>query len=409
MVTLTKLVCALSSTLLINMCLLIITPYYPIIAEDRGIGEMMIGIVFTMSPVFSCLFAVFIGKRISTFGRRNVACVGILANIFGLMGLTFCNSYDNTYFLIVSLVSRAIGGVGVACVYISSLSTISVEYPEKSEKYTSMMEAFGGLGLMLAPVYSSLTYSTLGFSGIFFSLAVILLIALPLLWSLNKPRPRPIVYVPKRESRVKMNRNLVLDLAVLTYCYAVLSFLEPTIGIQLTKMGVSEGAIGWVFGGMTLAYTITNFAMAWASHYIDTARLANYSGIICAISLALAGPLSQYSDQVWICILGVIFVGIGTAIAFVSVLPAMIEEITELGFDSDEDIGKITSIFSMGMNLGEISGPFASGLLSGFFGFSGSCILLCGVGLTIAITNGTLKCQNYEKRVALLPKSEIEI
>ena len=406
-----KILCFLISTMLINMSLMIITPYYPIVAEHRGIPEILIGMVFTMSPLSSCLFSVFIGRQIPRFGPRLVTCAGILMNALALLGLTFCNSFpSNTYFIILSLAMRSLVGFGIACVYIASLSTISAESAEKSHKYSSMMEAFGGLGLMLAPLYASLSFEYIGLSGVFFFLGTALLLALPGIWLCTGPKQdfgpseaKAQKITNNRNSlqrkckEIPIRRNMVLDVAILAYAYGAFTFLEPTIAIQLEGMGMEEISIGWAISGMTLVYTLTNFAMACIAHYGDVTWMVNLSAGVCLVSLVLLGPVAHYFELLWLCLAGMLMLGVGAAVAFSSVFPSIAKEIEMSGDKSEAQSQRIYSLFNVGMNLGEITGPVLSGVFAGFTDFSGSCTIIAGIGMGLIVINLKLK-QKYDSK-----------
>ena len=409
MVRYTKLVFILISTLLANFSMIIIVPFYPIVANKRGIGELMIGLIFTMMPLFSCISSMYIGKNIERFGRRFISCLGIGLNSLGLIGIAFSNSLDNNGFTAVSLTSRAISGIGLACIYISNLSTISSEYSDKRESYTSMMEACGGIGLIFGPIYASVTYSSIGFSGSFFFLAIFLLFFLPPLWLFNAPTGTIIHRESRSLSRAKFSRNMALDLAILVYCYSIFSFLEPSFGIRLEERGLSESFIALVFTGLTIGYTLTNLLMGLLSRVCNVEKLVSASAGVCVVGVMLTGPIGSLFEGTFVSIIGMIMAPISAAMAFVTVLPSMIGEVSNVGLSSKGDIATVSSYFSMGINCGEIIGPLASGILSNMFHFNDSCIILGGIGILLILANNTMRNNDYSKRMVLLNNSEIEI
>lgn len=410
MVSFTKLVCILLSTMLINMSMMLVLPFYPIVANERGISELMIGLVFTMTPLLSCASSVFVGKYIDSIGRRNMSCLGLLSMALSLFGLTFINSLDNTGFLILSLISRAFGGFGLACIYISSMSMISTDYPKKRESYISMMEAFGGIGLMMAPVFSTFATEEVSFSGSFFLFSLVLLAFMPIYWiSTSSKAQVNIILAEEQPVKAKINRNMTIDLCMLIYSYTILCFLEPSLSLYLTNRGISENLICLVFTGMTCLYTITNFLMAFLSKYFEVHKIVPLSAGICTFGLILAGPLGELLDSVSVSIFGAIIIGMGVAIAFVSVMPSMLKELSMFGFNENSVAEDVSSLVSMGMNMGEIIGPIFSGVFALIFSFSGSCLVLAFVGIALTLSSLLMKNKDYSNKYILLTDKEVEI
>ena len=123
-----KILCFLISTLMMNVSLMCLAPYFAILADSRGISLLLIGIVYSTSPIFTCLSSILISARLASYDRRSVCCAGILANALGFLGLAFSTILPATCFIPLSLLSRAVAGVGIACVYISNLSTIAIAF-----------------------------------------------------------------------------------------------------------------------------------------------------------------------------------------------------------------------------------------------------------------------------------------
>ncbi|OMJ68095.1 hypothetical protein SteCoe_34547 [Stentor coeruleus] len=411
MVPYTKLICILLSTMLINMSIMLVLPFYPIVANERGISELMIGLVFTMTPLLSCIFSIFIGKKIETIGRRNTSCLGLLSMAISLLGMTFITSLDNAGFLALSLISRAFGGLGLACIYISNMSMISLEFPTKLESYISMMEAFGGFGLMMAPIYSTYITEELSFSASFFFISLSLLIFIPICWIFtgSKAKVQEIEEEIKEIAHAKLNKNMIIDLCILIYCYTVLCFLEPSLSLYLASRGVSDYFIGLVFTGLTCCYTMTNFIMAFLSKFFKVYKIVPYSACICTFGLLSAGPVGEFFDSVYLSIFGVIITGVGVAIAFVSVLPSIIHEALAIGNCEDSIAEDLSGLVSMGMNMGEITGPIFSGIFALFFNFSGSCFILSFFGIALLFAHLLLKTKGHKNKILLFIDKQLDI
>mmetsp|Transcript_14161 Transcript_14161/g.14225 ORF Transcript_14161/g.14225 Transcript_14161/m.14225 type:complete len:142 (+) Transcript_14161:56-481(+) len=139
----------------------------------------MLGIVFTMMPVSGCLVTTYIGENLSFLGRKNTLISGMILGALSLIILAFIPNFDIKLFTILSLISRAIGGIGMSAVYIAGFSIIANDYEKDRERNISIFEVFSGLGMMLGPAFGSICFNLLGFSGIFIASAVLLLTPIP--------------------------------------------------------------------------------------------------------------------------------------------------------------------------------------------------------------------------------------
>ncbi|OMJ88802.1 hypothetical protein SteCoe_9189 [Stentor coeruleus] len=375
------------------MSMMLVLPFYPIIAHERGISEFMIGLVFTTLPLSSCIFSAFISKKIESVNPRSCACLGLVSMALSLLGFTFISTFDNLGFIILSLICRVIGGLGLASIYISSMSMISLNYPAKQESFISMMEACGGFGLMMAPLYSAFATKNVSFSGSYFIFSLVLMVFIPIYWNFttSKSRIQLINEVQKTPTKIKITKNILIDTSILIFCYTIITFLEPSMSLYLSENHISDNLISIVLSGMTFCYTITNFLMSFLTKYIKIRKLISLSATISTLGVLLAGPISIYFNTISISIIGAIITGIGAAIAFVSVLPSMIHDMTILGYNEESIVGHLSSLISICMNIGEISGPILSGVLPLIFDFSIGCSILGFIGIALIFSNFLLK------------------
>ena len=197
-----------------------------------------------------------------------------------------------------------------------------------------------------------------------------------------------------------------MDIAALTYCYLAFNFLDAIIGIQLETMGLDGARIGLVFSGMTLAYTLTNFFLAYISRGRAIGGLVNASLAICSAALLVIGPAAHYLGEVWICVAGVMILGIGTAAGFCGVLPSVISDLEKIRVVDEADKEKVSSIFTFGVGLGEVAGPIVSGGLMAIADFSGSCAILAVAGLGLMIMSWKVKIRYDSKSVPLLGEKQ---
>ena len=405
----TKLTCTMFSTLIANTVITIIAPVYPLVAKSRGIGEVEIGLIFSIAPLFSFLCSFQIGNLIKAIGVKNVSTLGLASTVLNMLLLILASTQDNKGFIIISLIGRAVGGFGLASIYVSNMVVINRDYKSRAETFTSLMEAFGGVGLMISPIYCTLVYEEIGLTGVFFFLLIVILMFIPINWyfistesTTKSPASRTV------DAKLILNSNLKLDLALLAYCYIVLCYLEPTVSLFFEGKGLTESQIGLVFAAMASAYTLSNFFMAWIAAHTKIGSMSYLGPLVTVFVLTLTGPVSILFDSLWFSIVGVILTGVATAIGFSTILPSMISETEKLGFNPASISNQLSSTYSMGMNLGEIVGPSISGVLINGLGFSMSCGFLAACGVALLITKFLVKTKDYSKLELLNKELEME-
>lgn len=390
-----KLASILISVLLTNVIILVIVPLFPVIAFRRGMSQTEISVLFTISQLSSFVCSFQISRIISSIGNRYTAILGLLTGAFSMLGIALGYYLSNTLFLYVSIGSRMIGGFGVACIYIASFGMIQNEFPEKSEKYTSLMEAFGGIGLMLGPLYCSLVHNFFGFSEQLIYICIAVLIFTIMYWfgTRNGSKINSESENNQLGLMMKFTRNLAIDYSMLVYGYIVLCYLEPTLGLYLLEKGVDEGTIGLVFSGLTLFYTLTNFFMSWLGNFMKLEKIISLGVLTSTTVLIIIGPIASMFNLISLILISVCFVGIGLGIGFSCTMPAMIKEIKLTKFDKKEKLYELNSVYAMGLNVGEIIGPVISSLISERFGFVFSSIFIILIGLFILFSHFCLRKQ----------------
>jgi len=396
-----KLASILICVLLTNFILLVIVPIFPIVAYRRGISQTEISVLFTASQFSSFISCFWVSRIISSIGNRYTAILGLLAGSLSMLGMSLGYYLSNTLFLYVSIGSRVIGGFGVSCIYIASFGMILNEFPEKRDKYNSLMEAFGGMGLMLGPLYCSLVHDFLGFSDQLLYTCIVVLIFTLIYWYGTRNRSK--MNSEKKNSELglmmKFNRNLAIDFSMLVYGYIVLCYLEPTLGLYLFENGVDETTIGLIFSAITLFYCLTNFLMSWLGNFMKLEKMM-YLGVLTSTTvLIIIAPIASMFNLISLTLISVSFVGAGLGIGFSCTMPAMIKEIKLSEFDDKGKLYELNSVYAMGLNVGEIIGPLISSLISERFGFVISSIFVISIGVFILSSHFCLRkqIQPYEE------------
>lgn len=70
-----------ATMLLVNMIYSIMTPFYPIIARDKQLDSLGIGLIFSLQPSVAVLASGFLGNSLYIVGRRNAYTFGLLSAV----------------------------------------------------------------------------------------------------------------------------------------------------------------------------------------------------------------------------------------------------------------------------------------------------------------------------------------
>lgn len=158
------------SEFLLCVAYTIIAPFYPGVAESKGVPIWLIGFIFSIDPLVGLPTSIFIGRNMKRLGRREVVVFGIGAGTLGMffLGLVdLCETRDSV--IILSFVSRTLAGIGAGCTMTAGEAILASEYPEEIETVIGRLEVSSGLGLLLGPLLGTF----LSYYGIFFSFSIV--------------------------------------------------------------------------------------------------------------------------------------------------------------------------------------------------------------------------------------------
>jgi MFS family permease len=108
---------------------------------------------------------------ISKMGRKNALIIGFIFIFVSNTALGVCAylAPDHpTTFTICCCIARFFQGYGDSLAMATSFSMISINFPDKKEKYISLIGASMGFGLFLGPPLGSLIFGRFGFACVFY-------------------------------------------------------------------------------------------------------------------------------------------------------------------------------------------------------------------------------------------------
>jgi len=147
-----------------STALSIISPFYPRIAQDKGINHIMIGLIFAIAPFTRFLCSFIVGIILLKLGRKKAIIIStfIVAGSFIAFSLVIFID-DKVNFIVVSMIIRSLQGVGMSFGMTASMAVVGSVFKENFQKSVSIIETVNGLGNIIGPLIGALFYFIGGF------------------------------------------------------------------------------------------------------------------------------------------------------------------------------------------------------------------------------------------------------
>lgn len=144
----------------------LIFPFYPEVAKSKGVPIWLIGAIFSLNPVASLLTSIFLSKYMIKIGRKVVLFLSFLFTSVSMIILSPIEYCELDTVIILSVISRLIGGLGSGCIFTSIITVFISDFPDNIQNMIGRMEAAIGLGLISGPLFGI----TLNFIDLFTTL-----------------------------------------------------------------------------------------------------------------------------------------------------------------------------------------------------------------------------------------------
>lgn len=144
-----------SSEILYNISYTVLSAFYPGIAEEHNISIWVLGIIFAVSPFVSIPASFVVGKYMKKLGRKYVFIFGMILNTISMLIIVIAVYTNSVSFLLLSIISRIISGIGEGCTMNAAPCILMTESPGEMDKIITYFEVCSGLGLFLGPIIGS--------------------------------------------------------------------------------------------------------------------------------------------------------------------------------------------------------------------------------------------------------------
>lgn len=348
----------------------VIVPVMPVYANDLGISELGLGMLFASYALGNIVTAVPFGAFSDRVGRRPFLVFGMLA----MAGAFVLYAYSTTY---VSLfLSRFLDGVTAAANWSVGLAIIADIYPvgERGERMGTVMAAMGA-GSIAGPALGGIIYDWLGYKAPFIMIAVFCVFVG--LFALVSRELKDLAPHGGEEAYGRMARavlgypGIALTMMVVLMGSVSLGLLEPLFPVFLQdKFGLGSTAIGLLFALTVLAYSISSPPVGKLSDRTGY-RKPMAAGLAAT---AVVAPALVYAGNMVLTVILFALCGVVIALFETPTLPLIADRIS--GGGEGEAYGTAFGLFNMAWALGYLIGPAAGGFLAQQHGLPTTMIIL---------------------------------
>jgi MFS family permease len=366
-----------------------VAPFFPTeLADNKGISLSTISFIFAIYPIISFIVSPLLGKYLNKIGRKTTFIAGMFIESVALFLISIVPWVDATGAIISSTLARALMGVAYSCIMVSSFALVSSEFPDNVQKVLGVMEAIGGIGLILGPVWGAGLYYLTNFFGTFFITGVIYVILTPICYCIMDSDRE---YVQKQKSSVwqlfKFRSVMCNSFAIFAFNFS-LSFIYPLLSMHLKHgYGQSEESIAFLFVIVSVSYAL--IAPGVSLIKFEKAIMILLGCFTMASGMFVMGPWSKLPlpHELYVVVIGFVMFGSGCAMAYVLTLPSMIQRVeNEEGLVADDIVlDGLSAILTTSCSVGQIAGPVISGAIIEFLDFADAAAVVGSLDILIGV------------------------
>lgn len=361
----------------------LITPLIPYYLNHLHMSTGQIGTAMAAYSASALLLGVPCGRLCDRWGYRRVLILGL----GGLLPTIILFFFALSPWSLAT--ARLVQGAAATATWTAALALAAVAVPPSQRGSTmgTIMTA-SGLGVILGPVWGGIVYHYGSYRAVFASVLPPLLLAF--IWLILEPGLRRLEKNPLSPANqrsflplpvILANRQILIGLLVTIVGSACYGMLEPLIPSYLTRQfGLQEKEIGFIFGAMSLLYTLGAPLYGRVGEMLGEERviLAGNVAVIITLSGLICAP------ALLPCIL--FFCAYGPAAGFMHT-PVLSYTARALEEDSSSSYGLAYGLLNTAYSIGFFAGPIIGGWLDVRFDFkiAVSFFILLLVALAISV------------------------
>jgi multidrug resistance protein len=323
-------------------------PVLPAYSTALGASGFQVGLLFGAYAVGLLVASPVAGAVSDRVGRR----APLVAGSFGIAAATAIFVASDAYWLLLS--ARVVQGVAAAVVWTAGAALVADVFPaERLGTAMGAVLASTSLGLILGPPVGGVLAEWFGRQAPFLVTAVVAagngfaqLLAVP---PAAARRPRPA-----RLGRILAHRPAFAAAAAVAFAASALTFLEPTLPLDMAaRLGAGAAAVGVAFGVATLVHAA---AAVWVGHVAARCRYRLFAGA-GLVAMGLVVPVLAVARS----LAAVVLVLAAFALALTFVLVPALPELARLVEHLGAGYGGAYALFNAAYAVGMLVGPLAGG------------------------------------------------
>lgn len=402
-----SLVCLCALDFLINLNGLLMAPFYPTVAEHRGISPVLVGLVFSAMPGSGFVLSLVLPTVLQRISKRGAMLLGCMLQTLAMLLMAVSFYLPRYEFFAVGLISRIFSGISLGLVQTSAYSLVVSTYPRQTKEVFSALGMCAGVSVMLGPVVSAPLYAALGFTAIFYAASGVFLLSSALVYFVKEEK-----VVSSAESG-KVGLLGLLSKPAIGICPAAMMYIvicggvmETYVSSHLLKLGLPMYAVGLAIGCTPGGYTLACVLFSGIAQKVSLKRVVSLGLVGGTIDTLLLGPPPViFPASYWVVTLGILMLGISLALVFVPCIPHLLSTALQLGYISNQSLSdSLGSITAGAFSLGETLGPVLGGALLSGLSFVWTAVVLAaaGPGVLLCYLLLAMKEEKTEVRKSLL-------
>jgi len=381
-------------------------PFYPAEAESKGATATEYGLVFGVFELVIFLVSPLYGKYIMKIGPKFLLNAGIFTTsicciLFGLLDRV----EGREAFVALSFIIRIVQAVGEAGYITASFSLIAKEFPESIATTFALLETCFGIGILCGPTLGGALYQVGGYIMPFTVLGSFLFVAACITYIILPSHDDDLLHDGETSNVIAIMKIVPVAISALavfsgaTAIGFIAATLEPHIR-QFELSPVLNGSMFIISGGV---YGAT--APIWGRLCDKVGQTKLFivgAAISVCISFTLLGPAPfiPMETSLWLCVVALVFQGIGAGGEIVCAFLGSLKEAVKHGYPDDlRTYGLVSALWSSAFALGAFVGPSIGGVMLDTVGFRiGTLFVICQHGLLAALIIGYLSYRKWWKK-----------
>ncbi|WP_119394900.1 MFS transporter [Salinibius halmophilus] len=348
-----------------------IAPFWPILLDQFGGGEVALLLVFWLPLVFGMLSAPLWGLIADRFGHRAM----IIRSLIALASIQLLLAFASELWHILAL--RA--GQGFFAGSIAAISGYWLLHNNAAKQGLSWLQSATALGALIGPTAAGIWLAKFSPQSLFMANALIGFSLLILAFGLPK-QPAQVKSKPTDSAapaKTSMTQLIALLLASVLLLTAAKKISAPILADFVLQAGLAQVHIGWL-------YALPAFATFLSAPWINKLQIGDdYLWLGCvAIVASLIMLLHSQAQQLW----SISLLRFALGCCFAALLPQL-KLLTRQQYQLvGQSMGRFTMAVKLGAMLGSGLSISALALVSAAAGFvsASAILLLCGICCLLA-------------------------